>query len=228
MIRLREKTGKTDNLSRSLARDRSRKSQPRSQQQHGGVPMRPGTGCQRPFWVLGCRRGHLRRGQDHVGSRIRQVALGHRTCVLPKETIAYGPGDFLFETRDINHTVYNKTGAPMVHILFEILPAGRNGPSRIAVKHHSQPSTRARRRVGPTTLPRECGGCGPAPPPLTGRHCESRGADRCPMAPHFAACWCRLLGAVGSVAFCLAPGALGKFDLRSPLEVLVCGLGPTQ
>ena len=25
--------------------------------------MRPGTGCQRPFWVLGCRRGQLRRGR---------------------------------------------------------------------------------------------------------------------------------------------------------------------
>jgi hypothetical protein len=56
--------------------------------------------------------------------------------VLPKETIVYGPGDFFFKTGDINHTVYNKTEAPMVHILFKILPADLNGPSLIPVKHH--------------------------------------------------------------------------------------------
>ena len=33
------------------------------------------------------------------------------TYVLPKETIVDGPGDFFFETGDINHTVYNKTDA---------------------------------------------------------------------------------------------------------------------
>lgn len=73
---------------------------------------------------------------NHVGPGIRQVTSGYMTYVLPKETIVYGPGDFFFETGDINHTVYNKTDAPMVHILFEILPADLNGPSLIPVKHH--------------------------------------------------------------------------------------------
>ena len=56
--------------------------------------------------------------------------------VLPSQTIVYGPGDFFFETGDINHTVYNKTDAPMVHVLFEILPVDLSGPSLIPVKHH--------------------------------------------------------------------------------------------
>ena len=73
---------------------------------------------------------------NHVGPGIRQVTSGYMTYVLPKETIVYGPGDFFFESGDINHTVYNKTDAPMVHILFEILPAELAGPSLIPVKHH--------------------------------------------------------------------------------------------
>lgn len=73
---------------------------------------------------------------NHVGPGIRQVTSGYMTYVLPKETIVYGPGEFFFETGDINHTVYNKTDAPMVHMLFEILPADLNGPSLIPVKHH--------------------------------------------------------------------------------------------
>ena len=73
---------------------------------------------------------------NHVGPGIRQVTSGQMTYVLPKETIVYGPGDFFFETGDINHTVYNKTDAPMVHILFEILPAELSGPSLIPIKHH--------------------------------------------------------------------------------------------
>jgi quercetin dioxygenase-like cupin family protein len=73
---------------------------------------------------------------NHVGPGIRQVTSGYMTYVLPKETIVYGPGDFFFETGDINHTVFNKTDAPMVHVLFEILPVDLSGPSLIAVKHH--------------------------------------------------------------------------------------------
>jgi len=73
---------------------------------------------------------------NHVGPGIRQVTSGYMTYVLPKETIVYGPGDFFFESGDINHTVYNKTEAPMVHILFEILPAELAGPALIPVKHH--------------------------------------------------------------------------------------------
>jgi len=73
---------------------------------------------------------------NHVGPGIRHVTSGYMTYVLPNETIVYGPGDFFFETGAINHTVYNKTDAPMVHILFEILPAELSGPSLIPVKHH--------------------------------------------------------------------------------------------
>jgi len=73
---------------------------------------------------------------NHVGPGIRQVTSGHMTYVLPKETIVYGPGDFFFESGDINHTVFNRTDQPMVHILFEILPVDLKGPSLIPVKHH--------------------------------------------------------------------------------------------
>lgn len=73
---------------------------------------------------------------NHVGPGIRQVTSGYMTYVLPKETIVYSPGDFFFESGDINHTVFNKTDQPMVHVLFEILPVDLKGPSLIPVKHH--------------------------------------------------------------------------------------------
>src|SRR4051812_7200172 len=73
---------------------------------------------------------------NHVGPGIRQVTSGQMTYVLPDKTVVYGPGDFFFESGDINHTVFNKTDAPMVHLLFEILPADLKGPSLIPVKHH--------------------------------------------------------------------------------------------
>jgi quercetin dioxygenase-like cupin family protein len=73
---------------------------------------------------------------NHVGPGIREVTSGYMTYVLPEQTIVYGPGDFFFESGDINHTVYNKGDAPMVHVLFEILPADLSGPSLIPVRHH--------------------------------------------------------------------------------------------
>lgn len=73
---------------------------------------------------------------NHVGPGIRQVTSGYMTYVLPDKTLVYGPGDFFFESGDINHTVFNKTDAPMVHVLFEILPSDLNGPSLIPVQHH--------------------------------------------------------------------------------------------
>jgi quercetin dioxygenase-like cupin family protein len=73
---------------------------------------------------------------NHVGPGIRQVTSGYMTYVLPDRTVVYGPGEFFFESGDINHTVFNKTNEPMVHVLFEILPADLNGPSLIPVKHH--------------------------------------------------------------------------------------------
>jgi quercetin dioxygenase-like cupin family protein len=73
---------------------------------------------------------------NHLGPGIRQVTSGYMTYVLPKETIVYGPGDFFFESGDINHTVFNKTSEPMVHVLFEILPVDVKGPSLIPVRHH--------------------------------------------------------------------------------------------
>jgi quercetin dioxygenase-like cupin family protein len=73
---------------------------------------------------------------NHEGPGIRQVTSGYMTYVLPDKTVVYGPGDFFFESGDINHTVFNKTDAPMVHVLFEILPVNLNGPSLITVKHH--------------------------------------------------------------------------------------------
>lgn len=73
---------------------------------------------------------------NHVGPGIRQVTSGYMTYVLPDKTVVYGPGEFFFESGDINHTVFNKTSEPMVHVLFEVLPAELNGPSLIPVKHH--------------------------------------------------------------------------------------------
>jgi quercetin dioxygenase-like cupin family protein len=58
------------------------------------------------------------------------------TYVLPDKTTVYGPGDFFFESGDRNHTVFNKTDGPMVHVLIELLPVNLNGPSLIPVKHY--------------------------------------------------------------------------------------------
>jgi quercetin dioxygenase-like cupin family protein len=60
---------------------------------------------------------------NHIGPGIREATSGQMTYVLPDRTVVYGPGDFFFESGNVNHTVYNKTNAPMVHLLFEILPA---------------------------------------------------------------------------------------------------------
>jgi quercetin dioxygenase-like cupin family protein len=71
----------------------------------------------------------------HAGPGIRQVTSGTMTYVLPDKTVIYGPGDFFFESGNVNHTAQNKTDAPMVHVLFEILPADHKGPSIMPVKH---------------------------------------------------------------------------------------------
>jgi quercetin dioxygenase-like cupin family protein len=73
---------------------------------------------------------------NHIGPGIRQVTAGDMTYVLPDRTIIYKAGDFFFESGDVNHTVFNKTDMPMVHLLFEILPADLSGPSLIPVRHH--------------------------------------------------------------------------------------------
>jgi quercetin dioxygenase-like cupin family protein len=74
---------------------------------------------------------------NHVGPGIRHVTAGRMTYVLPDKTVVYGPGDFFFEAGDVAHTVLNETDAPMVHVLFEILPVDLKGPSLIPVKHHA-------------------------------------------------------------------------------------------
>jgi len=72
----------------------------------------------------------------HAGPGIRQVTSGQMTYVLPDKTLVYGPGDFFFESGDVTHTAQNKTDAPMVHLLFEILPADHKGPSIMPAKDH--------------------------------------------------------------------------------------------
>jgi len=72
----------------------------------------------------------------HMGPGIRQVTSGYMTYVLPDKTLVYGPGDFFFESGDVNHTAQNKTDTPMVHVLFEILPADHQGPSIMPAKKH--------------------------------------------------------------------------------------------
>lgn len=71
---------------------------------------------------------------NHLGPGIRQVTSGQMTYVLPDKTVVYGPGEFFFKSGAVNHTVYNKTDTPMVHVLFEILPMDCVGPSLIPVK----------------------------------------------------------------------------------------------
>jgi quercetin dioxygenase-like cupin family protein len=75
-------------------------------------------------------------GLQAKGPGTRQVTSGYMTYVLPDKTVVYGPGDLLFESGDINHTLFNKTDAPMVHVLFEIPPVSVNGPSSIPIRHH--------------------------------------------------------------------------------------------
>ena len=79
--------------------------------------------------------GHVG-AHNHVGPGIRLVTSGYMTYVLPEKTVVYGPGEFFFESGDVNHTVYNKTNEPNVHLLFEILPVDHVGPSLIPVQHH--------------------------------------------------------------------------------------------
>jgi quercetin dioxygenase-like cupin family protein len=79
--------------------------------------------------------GHIGE-HNHLGPGIRQVTAGEMTYVLPDRTVIYRPGDFFFESGDVNHTVYNRTAEPMVHMLFEILPADVSGPSLIPARHH--------------------------------------------------------------------------------------------
>jgi quercetin dioxygenase-like cupin family protein len=79
--------------------------------------------------------GHIGE-HNHLGPGIRQVTAGEMTYVLPDRTVVYKPSDFFFESGDVNHTVYNKSDAPMVHMLFEILPMDVSGPSLIPVRHH--------------------------------------------------------------------------------------------
>src|SRR3954470_4688931 len=79
--------------------------------------------------------GHIGE-HNHLGPGIPQVTGGEMTYVFPDKAVVYKPGDFFFESGDVNHTVYNKTNAPMVHMLFEILPADVSGPSLIPVQHH--------------------------------------------------------------------------------------------
>ncbi len=71
---------------------------------------------------------------NHVGPGIRLMTSGHMTYVLPDKTLVYCPGDFWFESGDVNHKVFNKTGMPNQHLLLEVLPADHEGPSLIVPK----------------------------------------------------------------------------------------------
>jgi quercetin dioxygenase-like cupin family protein len=71
---------------------------------------------------------------NHVGPGIRMMTFGEMTYVLPDKTLIYGPGDFFFESGDVNHTVFNRSDKPNQHLLFEILPADLKGPSLMPVK----------------------------------------------------------------------------------------------
>lgn len=46
---------------------------------------------------------------NHVGPGIRQVTVGQMTYALPDRTMVYNPGDFFFESGDVNHTVYKRS-----------------------------------------------------------------------------------------------------------------------
>jgi hypothetical protein len=59
------------------------------------------------------------------------------------------PGDFFFESGDINHTAQNKTDARMVHVLVEILPAEHQGPSIMPATSPPRKGAAARRPSRP-------------------------------------------------------------------------------
>ena len=73
---------------------------------------------------------------NHVGPGIRHVVSGSMTYVLSDKTLVYGPGDYFFESGDVNHSVYNKTDAPAILVLFEVLPPNLKGSSLIPIRHH--------------------------------------------------------------------------------------------
>jgi hypothetical protein len=87
------------------------------------------------YWRL--NRNH-RRPQCGAGRGSRSVARGR---IGPPILLRLFEQSLLFlachaESGEINHTVFNKTSEPMVHVLFEILAADLKGPSLIPVKHH--------------------------------------------------------------------------------------------
>ena len=113
-----------------------------------------GPGCQDQIRgrSRGSPLGHQRQVQiagDGVDSSVRRLRRRAQPCrprhpprdIWADDVCIAGqngrlrPGEFFFESGDINHTVFNKTN-PMVHLLFEILPADLKGPSLIPVKHH--------------------------------------------------------------------------------------------
>lgn len=68
---------------------------------------------------------------NHVGPGIREVTAGEMEYILPDRTVTYRTGDFFFESGDVSHRVLNETDVVSKHVLFEILPANREGPSLI-------------------------------------------------------------------------------------------------
>ena len=63
----------------------------------------------------------------HLAPGIRLVTSGELTFVRGNETTVYKAGDTFFEAGDVTHTVYNRGSAPVVLLIFEVVPVDLQG-----------------------------------------------------------------------------------------------------
>jgi quercetin dioxygenase-like cupin family protein len=70
----------------------------------------------------------------HVGPGIRFVTSGELTFVQHGKTTIYKAGDYFYEAGNMTHSASNKTSAPVVIIIFEILPPDWKGGTAVPPK----------------------------------------------------------------------------------------------
>lgn len=66
---------------------------------------------------------------NHSGPGIRYLASGELTFDEQGKTRTYKAGDYFYETGTVTNRASNKGSAPVVNIIFEILPADWKGGS---------------------------------------------------------------------------------------------------
>jgi quercetin dioxygenase-like cupin family protein len=70
----------------------------------------------------------------HIGPGIRYVASGELTFVQQDKTTIYKAGEYFYESGDVPHNGSNKGSAPVVLIIFEILPLDWTGATVVPPK----------------------------------------------------------------------------------------------